>query len=76
MLKTETNTQRMKGWVLDAAHRAGVGGHITANFEHGQWWITDIDTGAQWSVCDADGSEEAGVFYGFSCEQVTLGDED
>jgi hypothetical protein len=41
------------------------------DFEHGQWWVTDLDTGAQWSVCDAEGP---GSTDGFDFEQVTEGD--
>ena len=37
-------------------------------FEHGQWWIEDARTGAQWSVCDA-------VPGPFCFEQVTNGTE-
>lgn len=46
-----------------------------SDFEHGQWWITDLDTGAQWSVCDAEGTEANGVFDGFCFERVTEGEE-
>ena len=45
------------------------------HFEHGQWWITDLDTGDQWAVNDAEGSEANGVFDGFCFEQVTKGDD-
>lgn len=24
------------------------------DYEHGQWWVTDITSGAQWSVHDTD----------------------
>ena len=52
-----------------------------SDFEHGQWWITDLDTGAEWSVCDAEGNastdhlsgkfkREGDVFDGFCFEQV------
>jgi hypothetical protein len=43
---------------------------LQADYEHGQWWITDLDTGAQWSVHDC--SRPAG----FDFEQVTRGDEE
>ena len=41
---------------------------IRTFFEHGQWWIEDARTGAQWSVNDASPGE-------FSFEQVTRGEE-
>lgn len=45
---------------------------LQTNFEHGQWWITDQQTGAQWSVVDATGP---GSDNGFSFEQVSPEDE-
>jgi hypothetical protein len=49
---------------------------INSDFEHGQWWITDLDTGAQWSVCDTEGTEADGVFDGFCFEQVSRGGDE
>jgi predicted cupin superfamily sugar epimerase len=43
---------------------------LQADFEHGQWWITDLDSGAQWSVNDCTGPAC------FDFEQVTRGEED
>jgi hypothetical protein len=45
----------------------GMGNRIQTNFEHGQWWITDLDTGAQWSVVDSSD--------GFDFEEVTPAEE-
>ena len=45
---------------------------IRSHFEHGQWWITDNDTGAQWSVVDCQ-TEAGDNYYGF--EQVSEGEE-
>ena len=84
MLKTETNTTAIWKRVLNAfrhsAHRARPGRtgalvvrRITAAFEHGQWWITDLDTGAQWSVNDARGGS---AVDGFDFEQVSRGEEE
>ena len=42
-------------------------------FEHGQLWITNNRTGAQWSVNDASGP---GSCDGFSFEQVSNGDNE
>jgi hypothetical protein len=44
---------------------------LCAHFEHGQWWITEPDTGAAWSVVDAVGGRSVG---GFDFEQVSEGD--
>lgn len=46
---------------------------IRSDYEHGQWWITDNDTGAQWSVVDCQ-TETGEDYYGF--EQVTAPAED
>lgn len=40
-------------------------------FEHGQWWVEDLDTGAQWSVVDA---RSGGRDY-FDFEQVSEGSD-
>ena len=41
--------------------------------EHGQWWVTDRDTGAQWSVMDTAGHPSVD---GFDFAQVTPDEED
>jgi len=76
MLKTERNNKTMGLRVLRAfrkhfAVRARSHSY-SADFEHGQWWITYLLTGAQWPVCDADG---VGSTDGFCFERVTQGDE-
>lgn len=43
---------------------------LQADYEHGQWWVTHLPTGAQWSACDA---ETRDVVCGFIFEQVTIG---
>lgn len=41
--------------VMSAAYRArGLGRALQFDYEHGQWWVTNIMTGAQWSVVDAN----------------------
>ena len=83
-LMTESNTpvieRRIRRWfrASQQGYRFGLRGErqpklarhrkFTAHFEHGQWWITDFDTGAQWSVCDSD--------VGFVFEQVTRGEDE
>jgi len=44
---------------------------LSTFFEHGQWWVEHRTTGAQWSVCDAEG---LGIIGGFCFEQVTRGE--
>ena len=72
-LMTETNTRGMERRVLRAANvRLGRGRAWQADFEHGQWWVTDRRTGAQWSVVDCE--SRAGVPY-LDFEQVSNGEE-
>ena len=74
MLKTERYTVAMERQIRSAARRAGIVNRNTAStfFEHGQWWVENAKTGAQWSVCDAEGN---GAVDGFCFEQVTRGEE-
>lgn len=74
MLMTETNTPAMERRVLRAArYRLGKRRRFSADFEHGQWWVTDLRTGAQWSAVDYETG--AGVPY-FDFEQVSRGEEE
>ena len=71
-LKSEQNTKAACSVILKAFRaRFGVR-KIQPNYEHGQWWITEPGTGAQWSVCDASGP---GSVQSFDFEQVTAPDE-
>lgn len=72
MLKTEQNTQAMHKRVRSAASKHFGRKRFSADFEHGQWWITILGSGAQYSVVDADGP---GTVDGFDFEQVTEGEE-
>jgi hypothetical protein len=63
----------MQERALEAAKESLQRQNLSADFEHGQWWITDLDSGAQWSVVDAEGGNS---IDGFDFEQVTQGDED
>jgi hypothetical protein len=73
-LKTEINTPEMDARILDAAKESlGEQRNLSLIFEHGQHWIEDLDSGAQWSVVDAEGGNS---IDGFDFEQVTQGDED
>ena len=73
LLNTETNTPAMDARILKAAHKALKRRNLTTFFEHGQWWITHLPSGAQWSVCDASGPS---CPDGFDFEQVTQGSEE
>jgi hypothetical protein len=70
MLMTETNTMTMYRRVMRAARYRLGRGRYQADFEHGQWWVTRLSDGAQWSVVDC---ERDGVAY-LDFEQVTQGD--
>lgn len=73
-LKTETNTPEMEERVLDAANASALGDShkhgLASAFAHGQWWVTCVDCGAQWSVVDATGGNSVD---GFDFERVTEG---
>lgn len=72
-LKTETNTPAMEARILRAAYTVlAPYQNLSADYEHGQWWITARDTGAQWSVVDAVGGRSVD---GFDFEQVSEGDD-
>lgn len=69
-LKTEQNTKAIDRRVRVAARAVlRLGYHMATDFEHGQWWVTDLKTGRQWSVVDAN------TLSGFDFEQVTQGEE-
>jgi len=69
MLMTETNTAAMEKRVLRAAHVQLHKRNLTAFFEHGQFWVEHLPSGAQWSVDDCQPGD-------FCFEQVTQGDSD
>ena len=72
MLKTETTTRAIEARVMDAASQIIDREGLCAHFEHGQWWITEPETGAAWSVVDAEGGT---AVDGFDFEQVAEGEE-
>lgn len=58
----------------EAAYVLGIAvGDLQADYEHGQWWITQISSGAQWGAHDQDASA-IGDKTPYCFEQVTLGD--
>lgn len=69
-LLTETNTAAVEMKVRsDARAQLSIPARFLRTFfEHGQWWVEDARSGAQWSVCDTN----IGVF---DFEQVTQGEE-
>lgn len=74
MLKCETNTPQMEKRIGDAfdARFPQYKGDCNVDFEHGQWWVNHILTGAAWAVFDAEGGDSVD---GFGFEQVSEGDE-
>ncbi len=58
--------------VLRAARYKLGKGRYQADYEHGQWWVTELGTGAQWSVvtCQTTGGDDYLDF-----EQVSRGDD-
>lgn len=73
MLNCERDTRTMEIRIRKAARAAKLGKRLVPVFEHGQWWVTDLRTGAQWSAIDAEGP---GSTEGFFFEQVTEGEEE
>ena len=75
-LKTEEDTFEMAGRV-EAAFRASTyckpGEQYQFDFEHGQWWVSELGTGRQWSVVDAEGGP---AVDGFDFEQVSRGSDE
>lgn len=71
-LNCEKHTEAMRKRILAAFHaRYGVR-KVKAIYEHGQWWIDQPGTGAQWAAVDATGPNSV---QGFSFERVSIGDE-
>lgn len=70
------NTPKMEKRILDAADASSEVGSLhstslTADFEHGRWFVTCLPCGAQWSVVDAVGGRSVD---GFDFERITEGD--
>lgn len=75
-LKTEINTPEMRTRV----HKAFLAGYFLADgeciepiFEHGQWYIVNVASGAVWSACDGEGGP---AIDGFVFEEIDKGDEE
>lgn len=49
---SDTNTKENHDIILGYALEAFPGRRIQLDFEHGQWFATDIETGENWSVVD------------------------
>jgi len=75
-LRSETVSKKIEADIhRDARHSQVLGGYhkrLQTDFEHGQWWVTCVNCGAQWSVVDCVG-EIKGEYFDF--EQVSDGDE-
>lgn len=72
-LKTETNNARIEKRILESAEVLLNGRRLCAEFEHGQWWVIDLDSGATWSVVDAEGGR---AYDGFDFEQISYGEDE
>lgn len=81
-LNTEIDTlgsmgERIRSAFLVSDHAAGVESfgdsydNVWAFLEHGQWWVEDTRTGAQWSVVVATGGRSVD---GFDFEKVCEGE--
>ena len=68
-LVTSTNSGRAERAVRSAAARDFGRGRMHAFYEHGQWWVEDKRTGAQFSAHDQSPGS-----IGF--EQVSRGDDE
>jgi len=73
MLRTEDNSieteMDITAWAEDEfgeEHK-----RLDVHFEHGQHWVSCLDCGASWSVCD---HEDAKGNEGFVFEEVAAGD--
>lgn len=72
MVKAERNTKTMEKRVLAMARKMLGTRNVSAFFEHGQWWVVNVKTGAQYSVVDAEGPN---TIDGFDLDQISDGDE-
>jgi hypothetical protein len=72
MLNAERNTKSMEKRVLKMARKMLGTRNVSAFFEHGQWLVFNLKTGAQYSVVDAEGPN---TIDGFDLEQISDGDE-
>jgi hypothetical protein len=72
-LKTEQNTFEMAKKIVVAANKHFKTRSMKAVFEHGQWWVYNTNSYAQYSVVDAEGP---GTTNGFDFEMVTAGEEE
>lgn len=72
MSKLISTDQSKQSRVIRAARMRFPRRKLQSDFEHGQWWITLVDNGAQFSVVDAEG---ANTYLGLDFEQVTEGED-
>jgi hypothetical protein len=61
--------------IFGLLHGDAAGDGIDVNFEHGQWWVSCLGTGAIYSVVDAVGDPST-VCDGLSFELIEAGIED
>ena len=69
----KSSNPELREEVLEVAEEKFGAGTLSVDYEHGQWWVTILETGAQYSVVDAEGGDS---IDGYDFEQVTLGEEE
>ena len=72
VLPSERNTPAIEVRIRRAARGTFGRRAVRPFFEHGQWWLQDLRSGAQYSVIDLEDAE--GHRFGF--EQVSSGEDD
>jgi hypothetical protein len=70
-LKCETNTRSMEARILAAFAVRYEERIVSAEFEHSNWWIVDLDSGEQFAVVDAEGEP---AIDGFDFESIGGGE--
>lgn len=74
-LNSTIYSDEMEERILDAFEASDHFNHkeeYQADYEHGQWFITCLGTGRQWSVVDASGGQS---IDGFDFELVSADDD-
>lgn len=80
MLRCEQNTRRVEREIRRAAKAVRLCKTPMPEYEHGQWWVIDLETGAAWSVHDCVPLQGRAAHVGhaavnnFCFEQVVEGD--
>ncbi len=73
MLRCEIQTAEVEAEIFSALDKCYITvnhNRLSCDFEHGQWFVTCLHCGSQWSVNDCDPGID-----GFDFEQISDGDE-